>query len=51
MGEQLPPRRKPRNDLLRNYYGIGNKGGVNAVDTADIGDYLHPDELTNCATV
>jgi len=36
MGEQLPPRRKPRNDLLRNYYGIGNKGGVNAVDTADI---------------
>jgi hypothetical protein len=40
MTEQLPPRRKPRNDLLRNYYGIGSKAAGNAADAADIGDYL-----------
>jgi hypothetical protein len=39
MTEQLPPRRKPRNDLLRNYYGIGSKAAGNAADAADIGDY------------
>ncbi|KAI9283809.1 hypothetical protein BC943DRAFT_327099 [Umbelopsis sp. AD052] len=36
MGEQLPPRRKPRNDLLRNYYGIGGKASGKANDTSDI---------------
>lgn len=37
MTDQLPPRRKPRNDLLRNYYGIGGKPAENAADITDIG--------------
>jgi len=40
MGEQLPPRRKPRNDLLRNYYGIGGKASGKGNDTSDIGEFF-----------
>jgi hypothetical protein len=40
MGEQLPPRRKPRNDLLRNYYGIGSKASGKGSNAADIGEIL-----------